>query len=130
MATALEHGRAPNVREALEAAKVGKLLGRRCTACGQPSFVDHVVCPHCKGQQFAAFESSGHGEIVSFTIIGFPAESFDGREPYAYVIVKMAEGAQAAGWMPGVRDPPAIPPGTKVKVVAAPDGLGLAFAKE
>lgn len=121
-------GAAPaTVGEALEAARAGTLVGRKCASCGHASFTDPVVCRQCRGTAFSAFTSSGEGEVVSFTIIGFPAEPFAEQAPYAFVIARMSEGAMASGWVPGVKDPRQLTPGTKLRVVPSPGGRGLCF---
>jgi uncharacterized OB-fold protein len=117
----------PTVAEAQAAAAEGTLVGRACQGCGHSSFTDPLVCRQCGGSQFASFTSSGQGEVVSFTIIGVPAEPFAGREPYAFVVARMAEGAMASGWVEGAGDPRKLLPGTKVRVVPSPAGRGLAF---
>ncbi len=124
--TRTTHGPA-TVAEALESARQGTLLGRRCRACGSASFTDPLVCKACRATDFERFASTGEGEVVTFTIVGFPAEPYAGKSPYAFIIARMAEGALAAGWVPSVKDPRQLPPGTKVRVARAPDGLGLAF---
>ncbi|HEX9710384.1 MAG TPA: OB-fold domain-containing protein [Candidatus Thermoplasmatota archaeon] len=125
---AAETARGPStVAEALASARQGQLVGRRCAHCRRASFTVPVICRGCGGTDFERFVSSGEGEVVSFTIIGFPAEPFAGRAPYAFAIARMSEGALAAGWVPGVRDPLRLPPGTRVRVVTAPAGLGLCF---
>jgi uncharacterized OB-fold protein len=115
------------VADAVISAQAGTLVGRRCAACGWTSFTDPLVCRACHATSFEPFASQGSGQIVSFTIIGVPAGPFAGKEPYAFVIARMAEGANAAGWVPGARDPRALVPGTKVHVVPSMPGFGLTF---
>lgn len=118
-----------SVGEALLSAAKGKLVGRKCLGCARVSFIDELRCPACHKQDFARIESKGEGEVASFTIVGFPAEDFAAHGPFAFVVVKMAEGAQTTGWMPSVRDPCQISVGARVRVVPSPEGRGIAFEK-
>jgi len=129
MAATMERQKPPSVAGVLERAKAGVLVGRRCSRCGKVYFIDQLRCEACGSQEFAAFESKGDGEVVTFTIISFPAEPFAGKAPYAFVVVKMAEGGGATGWMPEVKDARHLKVGDKVHVIATPNGLGIAFAK-
>lgn len=118
-----------SIGEALASAGKGLLIGRKCLGCGRVTFIDELRCAACHTQRFARVESKGEGEVVSFTIVAFPAEAFVAHGPYAFVIVKMAEGGAAAGWMPSVADPRDIKVGARVRVVAPPEGRGIAFEK-
>ena len=129
MAATVEHSKAPTIREVAEHARAGKLWGRRCLGCSRVTFIDEIRCAQCHKQEFAAFESKGEGEVVAFTIIAVPAEAFAAHGPYAFAVVRLAEGGSAGGWLPAVRDPRALKVGDKVRVVAPPAGLGIAFEK-
>lgn len=129
MAATVEEQKVASIAEVLERARGGKLLGRRCLHCGRITFVDELRCASCHKQGFAAFESKGDGEVASFTIIAFPAEAFAAHGPFAFVVVKMAEGGATTGWMPSIKDPRHLKIGDKVRVVPSPAGLGIAFEK-
>lgn len=129
MVATTEHTKAPSIREVAEHARAGKLWGRRCLACSRVSFIDEIRCASCHKQEFAAFESKGEGEVVSFTIIAVPAEAFAAQGPYAFAVVRMAEGGSAGGWLPSVRDPLGLKVGDNVRVIVPPAGLGIAFEK-
>lgn len=120
-------GEPATVAQALASAGAGTLVGRKCASCGRVSFTDPLVCRQCKGTDLVPFTSSGEGEVVTFTIIAFPAEPFADQAPYAFVIARMAEGAMACGWVPHVKDPRQLPPGTKLRAVPSPGGRGLCF---
>lgn len=129
MAAAVEQPKAPTIAEVLERARSGTLLGRKCLPCGRVSFIDELRCRACKKQQFAAFESKGEGEVATFTIVAFPSEAFAAYGPFAFVVVKMAEGGAATGWMPSVKDPRQLRIGDKVRVAPSTGGLGITFEK-
>jgi uncharacterized OB-fold protein len=118
-----------SIGEALASAAKGRLVGRKCLGCSRVSFIDEVRCPACRKEQFARVESKGEGEVVAFTVVGFPAEAFVAYGPYAFVVVKMNEGGETSGWMPSVRDPRDIKVGARVRVVPSPEGRGIAFEK-
>jgi len=129
VATTVEKQKPPSVAGVLERAKAGVLVGRRCTGCGKVYFIDQLRCEVCRSQDFVAFESKGEGEILSYTIISFPAEPFAPRAPYAFVVVKMVEGGATTGWMPDIKDARQLKVGDKVRVIPSPSGLGIAYAK-
>ncbi len=129
MAEAQPVAEVASISEALARAGTGHLVGRKCLACQRVTFIDELRCGACHKQAFARVESKGEGEVVSFTIVGFPAEAFQAHGPYAFVVVKMAEGGQTTGWMPAVRNPAEINIGARVRVVPAPEGQGIAFEK-
>jgi uncharacterized OB-fold protein len=127
--TTVEQQKPPSIAEVIERAKGGKLWGRKCLSCGRVTFIDELRCAQCKKQEFAALESKGEGEVLTFTVIAFPAEAFQAYGPYALVVVKMAEGGATTGWVPSVKDPRQLKIGDKVRVVPSPAGLGVAFEK-
>ena len=129
MAATVEQPKPPSIREVMEHARAGKLRGRRCLGCSRVTFLDELRCAVCHRQEFAAFESKGEGEVVAFTIIAVPAEAFAAHGPYAFAVVRMAEGASTNGWLPSVRDARGLKIGDKVRVIPAPAGLGIAFEK-
>ncbi len=129
MAATVEQPKVPSIREVLERARGGKLWGRRCLHCSRVTFIDELRCAACKKQEFAAFESKGDGEVVAFTIIAVPAEAFAVYGPYAFAVVRMAEGAATTGWLPSVKDPRHLKVGDRVRVIVPPAGLGIAFEK-
>lgn len=129
MAAAVEEQKVASIAEVLERAAAGRLWGRKCLHCGRITFVDELRCAACHKQGFAAFESKGAGEVASFTIVAFPAEAFAAHGPFAFVVVRMAEGGATTGWMPAVKDPKHLKIGDKVRVVPSPAGLGIAFEK-
>ena len=70
-----------------EAAKQGKFLIKRCTACGEPHYFPRSICPFCFSDQTVWEESSGEGEIYTFSLM---RKSPTG--PYAIGYVTLKEG--------------------------------------
>jgi uncharacterized protein len=52
-----------------QAANDGRLLLRRCTACGQHHHYPRAFCPYCMSDKVKWVEASGAGTIYSFTVI-------------------------------------------------------------
>ncbi len=58
----------PDSAEFIAAAKQGRFLIRRCTACGKPHWYPRPLCPFCFGE--TAWEpASGRGSIYSYTVM-------------------------------------------------------------
>jgi uncharacterized OB-fold protein len=58
----------PENTEYLAAAKEGRFLIRRCTACSKPHWYPRAVCPFCFGET-AWEEASGKGTIYSYSVM-------------------------------------------------------------
>ncbi len=68
-----------------DAANAGKLLVKKCAACGEPHFYPRALCPFCFGET-EWVETNGQGEIYSFSIMRRAAE------PYAIAFVRLDAG--------------------------------------
>lgn len=71
------------------------LMLQRCQApaCGHAIYFPRVCCPYCQCGDVAWERASGHGTIVSFTIIRRPEhQSFSAEAPYTFVAIRLAEG--------------------------------------
>ena len=64
-----------------------KLLIKRCTACGEPHYYPRALCPFCFSDETVWEESSGEGEIYTYSIM---RRSPTG--PYAIGYVTLKEG--------------------------------------
>ena len=105
-----------------EAAKQGKFLIKRCTACGEPHYFPRSICPFCFSDQTVWEESSGEGEIYTFSLM---RKSPTG--PYAIGYVTLKEGPSVqTNFVDCELEKLRI--GQKVKVVFKPtDGAPLPF---
>jgi hypothetical protein len=91
-----------------------KLLIKRCTACGEPHYFPRALCPFCFSDKTVWEESSGEGEIYTFSIM---RKSPTG--PYAIGYVTLQEGPSLlTNFVDCDFDSLAI--GQKVKVVFKP----------
>ena len=75
----------PEVAPFHDAANAGKLLIKRCTACGQAHFYPRALCPFCMGET-AWEEAAGTGTVYSYTVLR------RARPPYVQAYVTLAEG--------------------------------------
>jgi uncharacterized OB-fold protein len=64
----------------------GKLLLKKCNACGKTHFYPRALCPYCFSDDTAWYEASGKGTIYSYSVMR--------RTPIPYVMayVTLAEG--------------------------------------
>mgnify|MGYP000891252327 CR=1 FL=1 len=68
-----------------DAAAAGKLLVKKCRACGEPHFYPRALCPFCFGET-EWLETNGEGEIYSFSVMR------RAPVPYAIAFVKLDAG--------------------------------------
>ena len=69
-----------------EAAAQGKLLLKRCAACGTHHFYPRVICPFCFSDETEWREASGTGTIYSFSVMR------RAEVPYVIAYVTLSEG--------------------------------------
>ena len=70
-----------------DAAAEGRLLYKRCEACGEPHYYPRALCPFCLSDRTVWVQSAGNGTIYSFSPMrrGTPV-------PYAIAYVALDEG--------------------------------------
>nr|GAJ35997.1 hypothetical protein MJ1552 [Bradyrhizobium sp. DOA9] len=105
-----------------DAAKEGKFMIKRCTACGEAHYFPRSICPFCYSDKTVWEQASGEGTIYTWSLM---RKSPTG--PYAIGYVTLKEG-------PSVQtnfvdcDLEKLKIGQKVKVVFKPtDGAPLPF---
>jgi uncharacterized OB-fold protein len=76
----------PETKPYWDAAAKGRLLIKRCNACGEPHFYPRSICPFCFSGDTAWVEASGKGTVYSYSVMR--------RVPVPYVVayVTLAEG--------------------------------------
>ncbi|MCA0240062.1 MAG: Zn-ribbon domain-containing OB-fold protein [Proteobacteria bacterium] len=79
---------APETAAYWQAAAEGRLLLRRCEACGRSHHYPRPICPHCGSDRTAWRAASGQGTIHTFSVM----RRID--EPYAIGYVDLAEGCR------------------------------------
>ena len=70
-----------------EAAKPGKFMIKRCTACGEPHYFPRSICPFCFSDKTVWEEASGEATIYTYSLM---RKSSTG--PYAIAYVTLKEG--------------------------------------
>lgn len=73
-------------RPFFDAAREGRLLLKRCTACGELHYYPRAVCPFCSSERTEWVAARGRGRIYSFSVMRRIAE------PYAIAYVTLDEG--------------------------------------
>jgi len=71
----------------------GELRYQRCAACGLANFPPTENCRQCLSAELAWKQSSGRGEIYSWTVVHRPVTA-EFEPPYAPAIVTLDEGYQ------------------------------------
>ena len=64
----------------------GKLLVKRCTACGERHHYPRAICPFCGSDRTEWTEASGRGTVYSYSVLR------RAPIPYAIAYVTLAEG--------------------------------------
>ena len=76
----------PETKPYWEAASRGKLLIKRCEACGEVHFYPRALCPFCFSDRTVWQEASGDGTIYTFSV------TRRAPVPFAIAYVTLAEG--------------------------------------
>jgi hypothetical protein len=76
----------PEVQPFFDAAAQGKLLVKRCTACGESHHYPRAICPFCGSDKTEWKEASGRGVVYSWSVLR------RAQPPYALAYVTLAEG--------------------------------------
>lgn len=101
-----------------DAATEGRFLIKRCKSCGEAHYFPRALCPFCFSDQTEWEETSGDGEIYSYSLM---RKSPTG--PYAIGYVTLKEGPSVLTNFVDC-DFAALKIGTKVKVVFKPSDGG------
>ena len=76
----------PETQPFWDATAQGKLLIKKCTACGEPHFYPRPHCPFCFSDKVEWQEASGRGTIYTYSVMR------RAPIPYAIAYVTLAEG--------------------------------------
>jgi uncharacterized OB-fold protein len=76
----------PETKAFWDAAAQGKLLLKRCTACGEAHHYPRAICPFCGSERTEWTEASGRGTVYSYSVFR------RAPEPYAIAYVTLVEG--------------------------------------
>jgi len=76
-----------------EGAREGRLLIRRCNACGEFSFYPRPFCPKCWSEDVDWIEASGRATLYTWSVVHVnDLPPFPERVPYVAAIVTLEEG--------------------------------------
>ncbi|MER7403907.1 OB-fold domain-containing protein [Streptomyces sp. NPDC000070] len=76
-----------------EAAAEGRLLIRRCRACGRAHHYPREFCPHCWSEDVAWETASGRATLYTWSVVHRnDLPPFADRTPYVAAVVDLAEG--------------------------------------
>lgn len=100
-----------------DAAKEGRLLVKRCRACGEAHHYPRALCPFCFSDDTEWQEASGGGVIYSYSVMR------RAPEPYSIAYVTLDEGPTMMTNLVNC-DFDALKIGQAVKVVFAPTDGG------
>lgn len=70
-----------------DAAREGRFLLKRCTACGQAHWYPRTICPFCNSSATEWVESPGDGVLYSYSVMRRGAPT-----PFAIAYVTLDEG--------------------------------------
>ena len=108
----------PENQPFFDAAAGGKLLIKKCTACGEYHHYPRAICPHCFSGRTEWRAARGTGTIYTYSVLrrGVPA-------PYCIAYVTLAEGVSMMTNIVDC-DLDAVRIGQKVRVVFKPTDGG------
>lgn len=70
------------------------MRGLKCAECGAVFVPPVSTCIDCGATEFQEKELCSVGEIISWTKIHVPPESFEGEEPYTVAVIELEDGAR------------------------------------
>ncbi|WP_281915070.1 Zn-ribbon domain-containing OB-fold protein [Caldimonas thermodepolymerans] len=100
-----------------QAASEGRLLIKRCRACGQAHFYPRDICPHCLSADTEWIESSGTGSLYSYSRV------VRGSDDWTIAFVRLDEGVTMMSNVVDC-DPAQLRVGLPVSVVFRPAAGG------
>ncbi|MFE3940609.1 Zn-ribbon domain-containing OB-fold protein [Streptomyces sp. NPDC059118] len=76
-----------------DAAAQGRLLLRRCRACGRAHHYPREFCPHCWSEEVVWEPASGDATLYTWSVVHRnDLPPFGARVPYVAAVVDLAEG--------------------------------------
>lgn len=115
--------------EFITAAKLGRLLARKCAKCGHLHLVTTFFCQNCGNKEFENVSIEGKGTVATYTIMTVPPAGYEKYVPYAWVVMNIdGTDLRISGFMSNIKSPSDLPLGIRIKV-AGYDERGLLIEK-
>ncbi|MFB6845956.1 Zn-ribbon domain-containing OB-fold protein [Streptomyces sp. NPDC056373] len=90
-----------------DAAAEGRLLIRRCGACGRAHHYPREFCPHCWSEDVTWETASGRATLYTWSVVHRnDLPPFSHRVPYVAAVVALAEGPRMMTEIVGARGTP------------------------
>jgi uncharacterized OB-fold protein len=104
-----------SVAEFEEGIRQGVIRGLLCRRCGGRYAGPLAFCPGCGSSELERVDLSTTGVILSYTIQWVAPEPFNNDAPYAWIVVRLDDGAKITGWIPFVSRPEDLRIGQRVR---------------
>ncbi|HEX4833924.1 MAG TPA: OB-fold domain-containing protein [Trebonia sp.] len=121
----------PETQEFWDATARGRLLLRRCRACGSVNWYPRVICPECSSLDTEWFEASGRGRVYSYTVNYRGEGAYKEAAPFVLAYVELDEGPRMLTNIVGAGGgvPAGLAVGLPVEVTFADTGEGSALPR-
>ena len=98
-----------------EGIKEHRLMLQQCNDCQKYIFYPRIICPHCYSENTTWKETSGQGEVVSYTVVHRAMPPFKAETPYVVALIQLNEGVRMISRI--VNDPKQVEIGLQVSAV-------------
>ncbi|OUC94025.1 Zn-ribbon domain-containing OB-fold protein [Streptomyces swartbergensis] len=100
-----------------EAAAEGRLLIRRCRACGRAHHYPREFCPHCWSEDVTWEPASGRATLYTWSVVHRnDLPPFAERTPYVAAVVDLAEGPRMMTEVVGMGSAEELSAGAELEV--------------
>jgi uncharacterized OB-fold protein len=99
----------------IDALKQGKLMGTKCSKCGEKYLPPRAHCK-CGSGEVDWYEAPMRGKIFTYTIVTFPPDSMSKYAPYIVAVAELDDGSRLLAQISGVT-PKTLQVGLRVQVV-------------
>ncbi|MFF9808824.1 Zn-ribbon domain-containing OB-fold protein [Streptomyces coeruleorubidus] len=101
-----------------EAAAEGRLLIRRCRACGRAHHYPREFCPHCWSEDVVWEPASGRATLYTWSVVHRnDLPPFADRTPYVAAVADLAEGPRMMTEVVGMGPAGELSAGAELEVV-------------
>lgn len=108
-------------RPLIEGWQRGELCLQQCRDCGQTIFFPREFCPHCWSTELRWAVISGHGTVVSYSLVySHVTEPFASESPVVLAEIRLQEGGSMLARVL-IDDPGAMASGLSVALVPLPE---------